>query len=66
MAIYLQRNFINLSGSKLMTSNEIRIITNYLHLYCGEYGKKRFNPLQSAWHTAIQWNSLLSWQSASV
>jgi len=48
MAIYLQRNFINFLGSRLLTSNEIHIITNYLHLNCGEYRKKRFNPPQSA------------------
>jgi len=53
MAVYLQRIFIKLSGSILLTSNEIHIITNYLHLNCGEYGKKRFNPPQSALHTAI-------------
>jgi hypothetical protein len=47
ITIYLQRNFINLSGSRLLTSYEIHIVTNYLHLNCGEYGKKRFNPPQS-------------------
>jgi len=37
-----------LSRSKLLTSDEVHIITNYLHLNCTEYGlQKRFNPLQS-------------------
>jgi len=37
-----------LSRSKLLTSDEVHIITNYLHLNCAEYGlQKRFNPLQS-------------------
>jgi len=40
MAIYMQRNFINLSGPRLLTSYEIHIITNYLNLNCGEYGKE--------------------------
>ena len=36
-----------LSGSRLLTSVEIHIITNYLHLGCAEYGlQKLFNPLQ--------------------
>jgi len=65
MAINLQRNFIKLLGSRLLASNEIHIITNYLHLNCVEYVKKRYNPPLSAWHTAIQWKSLLTWHSES-
>jgi len=31
-----------------LTSDEIHIITNYLHLNCAEYGiQKLFNPLKS-------------------
>jgi len=34
-----------LSGSRLLTSVEIHIITNYLHLDCAEYElQKCFNP----------------------
>ena len=40
MAIYLQRNFINLLESRIFTSNEIHIITNYLCLNCDVYGKQ--------------------------
>jgi len=36
-----------LSGSRLLTSVEIHIITNYLNLDCAEYGlQKCFNPPQ--------------------
>jgi len=35
-----------LLGTRLLTSLEIHIITNYLHLDCAEYGlQKCFNPL---------------------
>jgi len=31
-----------------LTSDELHVITNYLHLNCAEYGpQKLFNPLQS-------------------
>jgi len=33
---------------KILTSKKILITTNYLHLNCGEYGMKSFNPPQSA------------------
>ena len=37
-----------MSGSRLLTSEEVHIIANYLQLNCAEYGlQKRFNPLQS-------------------
>ena len=49
---------------KILTSYEIHIITNYLHINCGEYGKKILNPPQSAWHTAILWQSMLTWLNA--
>jgi len=58
MAINLQRNFINLLGSRILTIYEFHMITIYLHLNCGKYGKKSFNPPQSTWHIAIQWKSL--------
>jgi len=63
MAIYLQRNFINLLESRILTSNEIHIITNYLCFKCDVYGKHRFNPPRSAWHKAIHWKSLLAWKN---
>jgi len=54
MAIYLQPNCLVVSGSKLLTSDEIHIIRNYLHINCAEYGlqklfypphRERFKPL---------------------
>jgi len=63
MAIYLQLNVINLSRSRLFTSYEIHIITNYLHLNCREYGKKHLIQIKSAWPNAIHWNSLLTWET---
>jgi len=63
MAIYLQRNLINLSRSRLLTSYEIHIITNYLHINSGEYGKKHLFQIKSAWPKAIHWNSLLTWET---
>jgi len=47
MAINLQRNCIENCLDQDLTSDEIQIITNYLHLNCAEYGLQEwFNPLQ--------------------